>query len=231
MVSMFGVVMPFDTRQFLDVFASYNGTVFPMQILLLIAALLAVRLSVNGDRASSKAAAGVLAFFWVWTGLVYHLLFFSEINGAAFAFGAFSILQGAIFLYSGVIRNKLTFHRRSGDRRVIGTMLIAYSLLIYPMAGMALGHTYPYSPTFGLPCPTTIFTFGLLLRSGRRVPFYVLPIPLMWSLIGSSAAYVLGVWEDIGLLFAAVIAAGFLIRHRPRKRRFSISPSFSFKEN
>jgi hypothetical protein len=222
--------MPFSTHQFLDVFASYNGSVFPMQIVLLVAALIAIRLSINGDRASSKTVAGLLAFFWLWTGLVYHFLFFSDINTAAFAFGAFSILQGAVFLYAGVVRSDLRFSDRSGGRRPIGTALIVYSLLIYPIAGMSLGHPYPYSPTFGLPCPTTIFTFGLLLRSGRRVPIYVLPIPLMWSLLGASAAYLLGVWEDIGLLAAALIATGLLINIHPRKS-FRISPSFSLKEN
>jgi len=222
--------MPFNTNQFLDVFASYNETVFPMQILLLVAALVAVRLSMNGDGGSSKTVACVLGFFWLWMGFVYHFLFFSKINTAAFVFGAFSILQGAIFLYSGVIRNDLKFGGRWGERRLIGTVLIVYSLLVYPIAGMSLGHGFPYSPTFGSPCPTTIFTFGLLLRSGRKVPFYVLPIPFIWSLVGTSAAFLLGIWEDLVLVVSALIGAGLLISFHPLKR-FRVGPSFGLKEN
>jgi hypothetical protein len=222
--------MPFNTDQFLDVFASYNEKVFPMQVVLLVAALVAMRLATNGDGLSSKAVACLLAVFWLWIGLVYHFLFFSQINGAAFAFGAFSILQGGIFLYSGVFRNDLSFRDQTRGRRMIGTALIVYSLLIYPIAGMSRGHAYPYSPTFGLPCPTTIFTFGLLLRSGRAVPLYVLAIPFMWSLLGASAAYLFGVWEDIGLLIAALIAGGFLINPHQTKK-FSLVHSLSLKEN
>jgi hypothetical protein len=222
--------MPFNTDQFLDVFASYNEKVFPMQIVLLVAALVAMRLATNGDGLSSRAVACVLGFFWLWIGFVYHFLFFSQINGAAFAFGAFSILQGGIFLYSGVIRNELTFRDQSRGRRMIGTALIVYSLLIYPIAGMSLGHPYPYSPTFGLPCPTTIFTFGLLLRSGRSVPLYVLPIPVVWALLGTSSAYLLGVWEDLGLVVAALIGAALLI-NVPAWRKFSFAPGLGLKEN
>jgi hypothetical protein len=222
--------MPFNTDQFLDVFASYNEKVFPMQIVLLVAALVAMRLATNGDGLSSKAVAGVLGFFWLWIGFVYHFVFFSQINGAAFAFGAFSILQGGIFLYSGVIRNELTFRDQSRGRRMIGTALIVYSLLVYPIAGMSLGHPYPYSPTFGLPCPTTIFTFGLLLRSGRSVPLYALPIPVMWALLGTSSASLLGMWEDLGLVVAALLGAGLLIK-LPAWRKFSFTPRLDLKEN
>ena len=69
-----------------------------------------------------------------------------------------------------------------------------------------LGHVYPQTPTFGLPCPTVIFTFGILLFSITRVRWYVMFIPFLWSLIGFSAAFNLGLEEDYFLVFAGVIA-------------------------
>jgi hypothetical protein len=212
------MIMPFTEQQFLDVFASYNETVFPLQVVLLIAALFAIRLAGNDGGRSSKAVAFVLGVLWLWMGVVYHWIFFSRINGLAFLFGGLFVLQGVIFFYAGVVRRDLIFYRQpAGAGSVIGTLLIVYALLIYPIIGIAAGHSYPYSPTFGLPCPTTIFTFGLLARSGRSVPLYVLPIPFAWSLLGFSAAVSLGVSEDIGLFIAGVTATFLLVGSRTRQ--------------
>lgn len=209
--------MPFTTQQFLDVFASYNETVFPAQIVLLIAAVVAIRLARNSDGNSSKVVVIVLGLLWLWMGVVYHCLFFSEINGLAFLFGAFFILQALVLLYAGVARRDLRFGEQSGHASSIGSLLVAYALLIYPIIGVFIGHRYPHSPTFGLPCPTTIFTLGLFMRSGLSVPFYVLPIPIAWSFVGFSAAIFLGIWEDVGLLVAGLVAGFWLMGYRAKQ--------------
>src|SRR5690606_31807492 len=64
--------------------------------------------------------------------------------------------------------------------------------------------------TFGLPCPTTLFTVGLLAFLARPYPAYVLAVPLLWSAVGTSAAFGLGMYEDLGLIAAGLIAAGLL---------------------
>ena len=206
--------MPFNTEQFLEVFGRYNEAVFPLQLVLVVMALIAIRFAAIGHRTSSKTAVTILSFLWLWMGVVYHWMFFSEINGLAIVFGGFFVLQSVILFYAGVIRTDLSFGRRSTATSMLGTLFIAYALLIYPIIGIALGHRYPLSPTFGLPCPTSIFTFGLLLRSGRSIPLYVLPIPVIWSLVGFSAATSLGMWEDAFLLIAGVTAGILLIGRR-----------------
>lgn len=223
--------MPFDSAQFLEVFARYNAAVFPAQIVLPIAALVAVRLATRGDRASSKTTAAILGMLWLWMGVVYHWLFFSQINGAAVAFGGLFVLQSFVFIYAGVIGKEISFHRPSGVTGMIGTTFLIYALIVYPLIGMAVGHPFPYSPTFGLPCPTTIFTFGLLLRSARKVPFYVLAIPLVWSLLGASAAYSFGIWEDLGLLVAGGVATWFLVGDRLARRLRTRGGGLTLKEN
>ena len=206
--------MQFNAQQFLDVFASYNTAVFPAQMVLLVAGLLALRLAGNGDLTSSRTTTGVLSLLWLWMGYVYHWVFFSRVNDLAIAFGAMFVVQAAIMFYAGVVRNDLVFEHQSDTRTLIGTCLVVYALLIYPLIGLALGHSYPYSPTFGLPCPTTIFTFGILIRSGARVPFYVLPALLIWTAIGSSAAFLAGMFEDVGLLLAGGVAFAVLVGER-----------------
>ncbi|WP_373551173.1 DUF6064 family protein [Haliscomenobacter sp.] len=84
-------------------------------------------------------------------------------------------------------------------------------LIVYPILGYFLGHVYPSSPTFGLPCPTTVFTFGLLLLNGKKCPLAILIIPFTWSIIGFMAAFQFGIVEDTGLLVAGLSAASLLI--------------------
>jgi hypothetical protein len=75
-----------------------------------------------------------------------------------------------------------------------------------------LGRVFPFSPTFGAPCPVTIFTFGLLVWGNRGFPLYLLIIPLVWAVIGSTAAWHFGVTEDYGLSVTAAAATFFILR-------------------
>ncbi len=127
-------------------------------------------------------------------------------------------MQGLIFLYSGVIKNGLSFHYQTNVYSITGGIFILYAPLIYPLLGYAFGHSYPQSPVFGVaPRPTTIFTFGLLLWTVKKVPFYVWIIPLLWSLIGFSAAVNLGVKEDFGLFVAGIVGSLLLYGRNRRK--------------
>jgi len=208
--------LPFTPEQFLSVFAVYNLSIWPMQIILNLVAIAAIILTIRKTSFSNKAISIILAFLWLWTGIVYHLTYFTSINKAAFVFGALCIIQGLIFLYTGVIRSTLSFQFQPDTKGIIGSILILYALVIYPVLGYALGHVYPTSPTFGAPCPTTIFTFGLLLWADRAMPKYVLAIPLLWSLIGFSAALSLGIREDIGLLIAGITATALIFWKREK---------------
>lgn len=198
--------LPFTIEQFLDVFRQYNLAVWPMQVVFIVFALVAVYFSVRSTTFSSKLIVGILAFFWLWMGIIYHLVYFSRINKAAMLFGTLFIIQAMIFLYFGFIRNNLRFRLTTDMYGIMGIILIVYALLIYPLLGYWWDHIYPASPTFGLPCPTTIFTFGILLFSSSKISPWVFIIPFLWSLIGFSAAFSLGIEEDTGLLVAGLLS-------------------------
>lgn len=59
-------------------------------------------------------------------------------------------------------------------------------------------------PTFGLPCPPTIFTVGLLMFLERPCPRRVVLVPIVWSIVGVQAAFLLGVAQNLALGVAAV---------------------------
>ncbi len=210
-----GSSMPFTTDQFLGVFQQYNLSLWPIQVFLNLLGFIAVFLVFFRKAYSDRVISLILALLWLWTGIVYHLIYFSSINPAANVFGALVILQGLLFAYDGVIRNKMNFGYSSGYFSAIGAILIIYALFLYPAIGYLIGHVFPTAPTFGLPCPTTIFTFGMLLLTVGKLPLRLLVIPFLWSLLGFTAALSFGIYEDLGLLISGILTATLvLVRNR-----------------
>jgi Family of unknown function (DUF6064) len=207
--------MPFSIEQFLEVFKAYNQHVFPFQILLYLMAFTAIFFALRKLNYSGKIISLILSFFWLWMGIIYHIVYFSEINKAALLFGALFIIQGMIFFIFGFLNNGLAFQFKPGIIGITGALLIFFSLIGYPLLSYFNEHFYPYNPTFGLPCPTTIFTFGMLCWIDKKPPLFVWAIPLLWSVIGFIAALSLGFYEDIGL-FAAGIIFSVLIILKPK---------------
>ena len=202
---------PFTVSQFFGVFEAYNTAIWPLQWVLLALAAAAIALTLSRIRVRSRLLTGVLAALWLWMGLVYHLIFFTVINPAAAIFGVAFALEAALLIWAGLGPRHLRFAARADAYGAGGAVLLAYALIVYPLLGYALGHHYPAIPTFGAPCPTTIFTFGLLLWTAGRVPWWLLVIPGLWALIGLSAAVSLGVPQDLGLFAAGAIAIPLLV--------------------
>src|SRR3546814_12255115 len=88
-------------------------------------------------------------------------------------------------------------------------------MAVYPLIGWLAGRGWPQAAMFGItPCPTTIFTLGMLLTT-HRVPRHLLAIPVLWSIVGGTAAWLLNVPEDLALPPAAAAAVW---PSRPRDR-------------
>jgi hypothetical protein len=205
--------MPFSKEDFFRIFESYNNGVWPFQILLYVLAIIAVLLVFWKTKSSAFIIICILSVFWLWMGAVYHILFFSLINPAAYVFGVLFIAEAMLLFYSAISLN-LEFNIRPAASAYAAVILILFALAIYPLLGYYLGHRYPYSPTFGLPCPTTIFTLAIFLLITGRIPLSLVIIPLLWAVIGSTAALKLDVYEDTGLLISAVVFLFFFLKKR-----------------
>jgi hypothetical protein len=204
-------MLPFTVEQFFSVFASYNQAIWPAQVAAYIAAAVAVSAILLRRSWAGRAAAALLGLMWLWNGLAYHLAFFARINPAAYGLAALFVLQGALFIGYGVVGNGLTFAKMFNWRSVLGILLILYACLAYPALGYLLGHSWPYAPMFGVaPCPTTIFTFGVLMLAVGPLPVWLVAIPVIWSAIGGTAAVLLNVPEDLGLLGSGILGAALL---------------------
>lgn len=195
-------MLPFSREEFLDVFGRYNSAVWPAQLLLYALALVLVARILR--REPLTGAFALLATLWLWMGVVYHLMFFSEINPAARLFGI-AFLSQAVLLLS--LDRPTSAEEGTPVARSTGKALIAYALFGYPLVGHLFGQRYPEMVTLGLPCPTTIFTIGVLLVAVRRPPTWLLAIPIAWAVIGTFAATSLGMPQDYGLAIAGLAAA------------------------
>jgi hypothetical protein len=209
--------VPFTEQQFLDVFGAYNSTAWPVVIALwLVTFALGVRL-VRGQ-ARSVTLSALAAVHWAWSGLVYHALYFTDINPAAWLFAGVFLLEAYAFVWFGMVRRTLVFEWDRTVRHAVAGALFAYSLA-YPFLVLASGHDVPRAPLFAVPCPTTLFTTALLLTAVRPAPMLVFVIPVMWATIAGTAAIALGVTPDLMLFVAAVclvvdVALPFIVRVR-----------------
>jgi hypothetical protein len=210
---------PPTSAQFFAVFRAYNDAVWPAQLALLGigAATILAAFRANAYRwwRPAQTALLLLATLWLWGGTVYHKLFFAPLTPAGSVFGSLFIAEAALLALCAW-QNGSTLENASRPSIVIGSSLILYAIAIYPALGSLLGHHYPAAPSFGTPCPTTIFTFGIFCLLPTRVPRFALAIPVLWALIGSYAALGFGVREDLGLLVAAV--GTIMVIHRETNR-------------
>lgn len=191
-------MLPFTQAQFFAVFTAYNAALWPVS--LAFYGLAAVALASLRPRGLIL----VLAAMWAWTGIAYHAVFFAPINPAAYLFAVLFVAEAGLLLREAA---------RGDEGRpapahwvsVIGILLIAYAMAAYPLLGLAFGHAYGDLPQFGVtPCPVTIFTLGCFLLRYRRPRWLLLVIPLIWSLVGGSAAILLAVPQDWPLLASGV---------------------------
>ncbi|MBU1008907.1 MAG: hypothetical protein KKD74_02115 [Bacteroidetes bacterium] len=205
--------MPFSSDQFFHVFELYNKALFPIQILLVLIGFAGLLLLHTRLESRHKLLGAMLGGLWIWSGLVYHILYFSSINKAAFVFGGLFIVQGILMLISVFKKGNLVFSVAGNHTRVfLAYFLILFGLAIYPVIGYVVQPGILRIISLGLPCPTTIFTFGFFLLAFKGFPRHLLIIPAIWSLIGTSAAINFGVYQDVMLLISAVIGLFYLVR-------------------
>jgi hypothetical protein len=202
--------LPFTAEQFFDVFAEYNVTFWPVIAAFWVASLAATVQLLRG-RVVSVSLVGLATLQWVWAGVVYHALLFTSINPAAWLFAALFLAQAAGLCWFGLVRHRPTFALTWSAKHVVAAVLLVYSLL-YPLLATIGSHELPRVPTFGVPCPLTLFTAGLLLASRSPTPRWLFVVPILWSSIGGTASLLLGVWPDLmlwvagGGMLAAMVA-------------------------
>src|SRR5579864_5932890 len=208
-------------QQFFAMFAQANTAVWPMQIVWHAVALAAIGLAIRPvGKNSSRLIAAFLAAYYVWLGIVFFGIFYNTIT-PALVDGAMFVFGGVLFLIAGVVRQDLKFQARWDLLGVVGGAFMLFALA-YPLIDALTGHDFPAAPVFGLaPCPSAIFTAGLLLWTRPHMPMYVLVVPLIFLMSQApAAALAIGVVADVAKVPVGLVATGLLVwreYHAPRE--------------
>lgn len=210
--------IPMTAEEFFGIFRAYNSAIWPAPIVLTFLALLAAYSAARSGGSRDRFVAVVLATLWAWSGVAYHLVHHAPYNPAARIFGILFVVQAILFLWTGLRDGGLRFGLQPDRHGIAGTVIMAYALAVYPLVGSTLGHRYPETPTFGAPCPVTIFTFGLLLWTVGRVPGWLLAVPALWAFVAVGAAVNWGVLEDLAMPLAALVSMVLLLSRNRRRR-------------
>lgn len=204
--------LPFTQDAFFALFGQYNGVIWPLALIFYILAAISVVLLFQASRSATLFIASTLAAMWAVNGIGYHWIFFREINPAAQLFAGVFLVQAILLIALPSRRPALRFVAGTDARSAIGLLLILFATILYPFWGWAAGHGWPNMPIFGIaPCPTTIFTIGILLTGTWRVARWLLIVPGLWAAVGGSAAIFLGVQQDFALLAALALLLLFVV--------------------
>jgi hypothetical protein len=204
--------IPFTTEQFFSVFEKYNSTVFPFQWIIFLLGMSVLFLIHSKYSSKNKLIGSFLGLLWVWIGVVYHIIFFTAKNKLAFVFGAFFILQGVLILINTFLKDKLIFSFSSQTKNYFGYFFILFGLIIYPIISYFVQGSFNRTIALGLPCPSTIFTFGFFMMADNNLPKYLLIIPSIWAIVGLGAAIQFGVYQDFVMPITAIIAGTIIVK-------------------
>jgi hypothetical protein len=170
----------FSPRTYYRLFELTNADVWPLQLVTLALGIAIAFLMLRPRAWSGRAIAAILAALWLFVAWAYLLERYDTINWAARYFAIAFVLQAALLVWSGVIRNRFGF---DSPARWIGLALFFYALAIHPLIAPLTGRPITQAEIFGIaPDPTAIATLGILLAA-TRTPLHLFAVPLLWCLV------------------------------------------------
>ena len=187
-----------DAEVFFNNVSTYNVSIFPMQIVtLVVAIILTYLLFVRPSTIVNKLIKIYLSFTFVW------FVFMFPFEGVyKIGFGLVHIVIAILFFIDiFTAKTEFKFPETSGKRYFM-LFFIFSAFALYPLIEYMSGHIYPKVLLFGVaPCPTVLFSLALLIGAVPKVGKIIF-ILLIFAAISSglSAPILLGVWADLFLL-------------------------------
>jgi hypothetical protein len=196
-------MLPFDAGSLFGAFAYYHMAFWPLPWLALASSAATLLLAARGF---ARAALLLLAAGWIWVGAAWHIATFAGLNFAAPIYGALFILQGVLLAWAATSgQTSLRFRRRPRDWAGLGLAVTA--LAGYPLLDLLSGVAWPAVRLPGSdPCPTALFTLGVLLLAEGRSAAGLMMLPALWTLAAGATGWVIGIGHDQILPLGAVTA-------------------------
>lgn len=191
---------------FWNTIAAYNAGTWGWQIALtllgIVLTLLLYWRPLRSVRIAMKLYMVLLNF---WIAGVYYLIY-SGTRDHYNMLALFWAIMGGLWVYDlAVSRASLV---RTGHHAKFAVVLFLMPL-VYPLASLALGRTFPMMTSPVMPCSVAVFTIALMLAFSERANIVLAMFLCHWSLIGLWKVYYFAVPEDY-LLALSVVPALFL---------------------
>jgi hypothetical protein len=198
-------LLMFSARTYYRLFELYNVAIWPRQLLAGAAAIAILSCALRGGAASGRLAAILLAPCWLWVAWAFHAERYATINSAAPWFAAGFGIEALLLLWLGV-RGTLALGPANGGVRRGALGVALFAMLGYPFLAVASGRTWRQMEVFGVaPDPTALATLGLLLLAAR-IPWLLLPVPLLWCAISGATLWTMHAPDAWIVPTAAVLA-------------------------
>jgi Family of unknown function (DUF6064) len=196
----------FSPRTYYRLFELYNAAIWPMQVLTIGLGLAILALVWRGGPA--RAVALILAACWAFVAWAYLIGHYDTINWAASYFAVGFVIQTALLVLTGVIRNRLSLRQHADTASRVGFGLLLFALVVKPLIAPLLGRPWTQAEIFGIaPDPTVVATLGIL-AAAERPHWLLLIVPLLWCAVSGATLWTMESPEAPMLPAVAVVALG-----------------------
>lgn len=194
---------------FWNTIANYNAATWYIQLLLIILAVVVLYLLVKRpSRSSTIIAKSYLILLYVWIAVVYYAIYCAERSYSALLSIYWGIL--ALAWVKDLVQNDTQFALR--DKFKPFAVFVLLLPLMYPLASIMRGLTFPYITTPVMPCTVAIYTIGLLLLFTSRVNIFIVLLLLNWAMVGVTKTWFFGIPEDFILVLTSIPALYIFFR-------------------
>lgn len=198
----------FSPRTYWRLFEVANAELWPLQILIIGVGTLMLIWVIRPTPWSGRVIAGAMALAWTATGFWFIGTSYVEVNWAAAYVVPIFATETILFVWFGVVRQKLSF---TFDRRIstlLGFGLFTYALLLHPLVAPIAGRPITAAEIIGIaPDPTAIATLGLISTCARAKRLWLIFIPpVLWCLLSATTLFTMGAWEGWIPSMAIVLA-------------------------
>jgi Family of unknown function (DUF6064) len=208
----------FSPRTYYRLLERYNTGVWPGHLLTLGLGFVIVGMLRLGAAWHGRAVSAIMAILWAWVGWAFFWRSYATINWAATYIFPLFALEALLFVWTGVVRQRLRFGSWRAAGGTAGIGLFVLTLILYPTLAPLLGRGWEQAEVFGVtPDPTAIATLGLLLLAEGRAYWELMAVPVLWCILGGATLWAMGSPEAWVLAVAgvfAMVASGLKKRER-----------------
>lgn len=201
-----------DTEAFWIQIGEYNEATIIFQVILFVAG--AVLTCLTFTRPGRKMDVWMKAFFalaFAWNSVVFFFMFSTNPIGRYFGAPLFSILT--LIFIADIFTKKTSFQFPEAKWKKGATIFWLLLVVLYPVFGLPLGHTYPKMLTPVMPCPLTVFAIAMVTAASPKVDRALFILLLPWALAGLPKCLgALDCYEDCILFLAGVYGLILLIK-------------------